>query len=164
MASVLTGASKMTQISTHFSIAEFTASDTAQRRGIDNDLPVELYASAHATCEMLEKIRNHLSSLAGKPIPIQITSGYRCGTLNQAIGSSSSSDHVHARAADIKAPEFGSAFDVSKALAPMVSALGIGQLIFEYNSWTHVSTRLPDKIINRIITIDKRGTRAGISI
>jgi zinc D-Ala-D-Ala carboxypeptidase len=151
------------QLSTHFSLSEFIASDTASRRGIDNDLPMELYTSAHSTCEMLEKIRSHLCSIAGKTIPILITSGYRCQMLNAAIGSGVTSDHVKARAADFKAPEFGSALAVAQALAPMVSTLGIGQLIYEYKSWIHVSTRLPDKIINRIITIDQRGTRAGIS-
>jgi hypothetical protein len=40
--------------------------------------------------------------------------------------------------------------------------LGIGQLIYEFESWVHVSTRIPDKIINRIITINKRGVSAGI--
>jgi hypothetical protein len=36
------------------------------------------------------------------------------------------------------------------------------RLMILFGTWVHVSTRIPDKIINRIITIDKDGTRAGI--
>jgi hypothetical protein len=82
--------------------------------------------------------------------------------LNRAIGSGDTSDHRKAMAADFRAPSFGTPLQVCKALAPVVSVLGIGQLILEFNSWVHVSTRPSDKIINRIITISKAGTQAGI--
>lgn len=149
-------------LSTHFTLAEFTESDTAQRKDINNDLPIGLYESAKVTCEMMEKIRSHLSSVAGKPIPIIITSGYRSPLLNRSIGSKDTSDHTLAKAVDFRAPAFGSAHAVAKALAPMVQMFGIGQLIYEYKSWIHVSTRLPDRIANRIITIDKTGAHVGI--
>ena len=149
-------------LSTHFLLSEFVESDTARRRGIDNDLPVELYTNAKGAAEMLERIRAHLSSIAGKPVPVLITSGYRSLLLNMAIGSKATSDHTQALAVDIKAPAFGSAYAVAQALAPVVSVLGIGQLILEFGAWVHVSTRLPDKVINRIITINKRGVHAGI--
>ena len=150
------------QLSTHITLDEFTESTTARRRSINNDLPIELHTQAKATAAMLERIRSHLCSLSGKSIPINITSGYRCLLLNQAIGSRSTSDHVQALACDFKAPEFGDAHAVSKALSTVVDVLSIGQLIFEFSSWVHVSTRIPDKIINRILTIDGLGVRAGI--
>lgn len=149
-------------LSTHFTLSEFIESDTAKRRGINNDLPLTLTANAKNTAEMMERIRAHLSSISGKPAPILITSGYRSQLLNRAIGSSDTSDHTLALAVDFKSPVFGSAHAVALALAPVVSVLGIGQLIYEYDSWVHVSTRLPDKVINRIITINKRGVHAGI--
>ena len=149
-------------LSTHFTLSEFIESDTAKRKCINNDLPLTLTANAKNTCEMMERIRAHLSSISGKPAPILITSGYRSQLLNRAIGSSDTSDHTLALAVDFKSPVFGSAHAVALALAPVVSVLGIGQLIYEYNSWVHVSTRLPDKVINRIITINKRGVHAGI--
>jgi hypothetical protein len=65
-------------------------------------------------------------------------------------------------AGDARAPEFGTPYEVCQVLAPVVSLLNIGQLILEYGSWFHVSTRIPDKAVNRIITIDKRGTHVGI--
>lgn len=140
----------------HFSLAEFTQSDTAARLGIDNTLPDELYDNALKTCEMLERIRFHLNA------PVIISSGYRCAALNKAIGSKPSSDHTLALAADIKAPKAGSPAKIAKELAAVIDVMGIGQLILEFGSWVHVSVARPDKAINRIITIDKTGVRAGI--
>lgn len=150
------------KLSEHFTLDEFVASETAARRGIDNDLPTALAATARETCEMLERIRSLLSKLAQRDVSIIITSGYRSLALNRAIGSGDGSDHVRAQAADIKAPAFGSPLKVCTALAPHLSTLGIGQLIHEFGSWVHVSTRTPANPVNRIITIDRLGTRAGI--
>jgi hypothetical protein len=145
----------------HFSLEEFTASDTAARLGIDNRLPDELRDAAQRTLEMMEQIRFHIDA------PITITSGYRCEALNRAVGSKPGSDHTLAFACDFKAPKAGTPFQIAASLAPVIKIVGIGQLILEYASpngsgWVHVSTRIPDKIINRVITIDKDGTRAGI--
>jgi zinc D-Ala-D-Ala carboxypeptidase len=152
----------MMLLSSHFTIQEFTASDTALRKGIDNHLPAALLDEARRTCEMLERIRARLSRLTGQPVPIVITSGYRCLQLNREIGSADTSDHVRALAVDFKAPRFGRAYEVARILAPMVTEVGIGQLIHEYGSWVHVSTREPAKQLNRIITISKRGTEVGV--
>jgi zinc D-Ala-D-Ala carboxypeptidase len=146
----------------HFTLAEFTASDTAARLAIDNSLPASLLIAATNTAQLLEQIRNRLTALAGRPVPIILTSGYRCPALNQAIGSSAGSDHPKAMAADFKAPAFGTPYEVARALAPLVGELDIGQLIHEYGSWIHVSTRRPDKQLNRVITISRRGTEVGV--
>jgi hypothetical protein len=140
----------------HFSLEEFTASDMAARLGIDNSLPDDLREAAKQTLEMMERIRFHIDA------PITITSGYRCEALNKAVGSKSGSDHTMAFAVDFKAPKAGTPFQIAASLAPVIKIVGIGQLILEFGTWVHVSTRIPDKVINRIITIDKTGTRAGI--
>ena len=145
------------KLSQHFSIEEFTASDTADRKGIDNTLPDGLLATARETAEMMERIRE---SLGGKPIIV--TSGYRSPELNRAIGSGDSSDHPKAMAVDFKCPEFGTPYAVAQHLAPLVSVLGIGQLIYEH-TWIHASTRPSDKIINRILTVRGKGYEAGIN-
>lgn len=150
------------KLSDHFTVDEFTASDTAARRGIDNSLPASLLIAATDTCELLERIRAKLSALAGRDIPVLVTSGYRCEQLNAAVGGASNSDHVRARAADIKAPAFGTPYEVCVALVPHVSELGVGQLIHEFGRWVHVSTQRPAKDLNRIITISQRGTELGI--
>ncbi len=153
------------QLTKNFSIREFTHSSTAIRLGINNTLPAILVGNAIATCNMLERIREHLSSLANKDIPIIVNSGYRCLPLNRALKSSDKSHHVTAEAVDFEAPAFGSPTDICVALAPMVGVLKIGQLINEYpdrSGWVHVSTKLPEKLMNRIITIKADGTHVGI--
>lgn len=147
----------------HFTLAEFVASNTAARHGADNRLPEELRPAALATLEMMERIRAHLSNLAGREVPIRISSGYRSPRVNMLVGSSSTSDHPKACAVDWTADSFGTPYAIASTLAPHVTALGIGQLILEFGEWVHVSTRVPDKPINRILTIDRNGTRAGIN-
>ena len=142
----------------HFSLEEFTASDTAARLGIDNRLPDELRENALKTLEMMERIRFHIDA------PITITSGYRCKALNGVIGSKPGSDHTLALAVDFKAPKAGTPYEIAKDLTSVIDVMGIVQLILEFGTWVHVSLARPDKVINRIITIDKNGTRAGIWI
>ena len=143
-------------LSINFTLEEFTASDLAKRKGIANTLPKDLMAEAGKTCQMMEDILNFLGR------PIVITSGYRSIELNQAVGSSDRSDHVKAMAIDFKCPEFGTPYQIAMALKANIDALGIGQIIYEFGSWIHVSTRTPTKTVNRVITIDKAGTRLGI--
>lgn len=148
-----------------FSINEFCASSTAYRLRIDNSLPDDLTDQAMATLAMLQRIRDHLSSVAGKDVPVLISSGYRSPALNRAVGGADTSDHLRGCAADIRAPVFGSAMNVARELAKNIDALGIGQLINEHpgdRGWVHVSTRKPSKLINRIITISGEGTRVGV--
>ncbi len=145
------------KLSEHFTLAEFTASDTAERRRIDNSLPPELLNAAQNTAAMMEKVRAVLGDSA-----IIVTSGYRCPDLNRAIGSSDSSDHLKAAAVDFKCPSFGSPKVVAQHLADKIDSLGIGQLIYEFGSWVHVSTRRPSRDVNRVITINQAGTHAGV--
>lgn len=145
------------KLTPNFTLEEFTASDTAARRRIDNSLPDGLLNTAAITAEMMERIR---AALGDKPI--QVTSAYRCQELNRAIGSGDGSDHPKAMAVDFKCPDFGTPFAVATFLASQVDQLGIGQLIAEFGSWVHVSTRKPALAANRVITIDSGGTRMGV--
>lgn len=145
------------KLSANFSLEEFTASETAERRRLDNSLPPELLMTAQNTAEMMEKIRAVLGDN-----PIIITSGYRSPEVNRAIGSSDTSDHPKAMAVDFKCPAFGTPKAVALHLADKIDSLGIGQLIAEYSQWIHVSTRKPSKEINRVITINQSGTHVGI--
>ena len=152
-------------MTTHFNLAEFTASDSAARLRINNELPAGLFDAAILTLEMLERIRARLSLLAGRDVPMILSSGYRCPALNAAIGSAPTSDHIKAMAADWTAPSFGTPFEVCTWLAPLVGDIGIGQLINERvrgGEWIHTSTRMPALAVNRIITISSAGTVPGI--
>ena len=63
------------------------------------------------------------------------------------------------------APAFGTPEQVARTLAPLVSTLGIGQLILEGvngKRWVHVSTHAPERSVNRILTITDAGVRVGI--
>lgn len=147
------------RLSPHFTLAELTASTTAQRLRLDNTPPAELLPRLILVAEMLERIRSTLQA------PITVTSGYRGPEVNRAVGGVSSSDHTRGHAADIVAPGFGTPYQVAKTLAPLVSVLGIGQLILEGvggKQWVHVSTRVPEKPANRVITITDQGAQLGI--
>jgi len=147
------------QLTAHFSLAELTASSKAKALAIDNTAPPEIVPRLIRTAEMLERIRELLGA------PVMVTSGYRCSVLNKAVGSVSTSDHPQGHAADFVCPGYGSPYQVAKALAPQVSVLGIGQLILEGvkgKQWVHVSTRVPEKASNRVITITDAGAQLGI--
>ena len=154
----------MTPLTSHFTVEEFTRSETAVRRNILNVLPADLLPNARSTAEMMERIRSYLSEKAGRDVPINVSSGYRCLPLNRALGSSDTSDHVRAEACDFTAPVFGNPTQIAQALAPVIDFLKIGQLINEYpdrNGWVHVGLNVPAKRINRVITITSRGTAVG---
>lgn len=97
------------QLTRNFSLAEFTIT---QHRNIDNDLPPNLEPNAIETCDMLERIRAWLSHIRGRPVRINISSGYRCFELNSVVGGRPTSDHMTARAADWSAPDFGTPYEV----------------------------------------------------
>lgn len=154
------------QLTSHFSLAEFTASKTAAAKGIDNSLPDALEANALDTLFMMETIRQYLSNTSGKDIPIFIQSGYRSPALNEAIKGAKNSDHMQAMATDWIAPGFGTSLEIAQALAPYVNQLGIGQLINEFpgpKGWVHTSIKKPTVAANQVITITAQGTVAGIT-
>lgn len=147
------------QLTPNFTLAELTASATAQRHGIDNTPPPELVPRLVRTAEMLERIRSTLG------VPIIVTSGYRGRQLNALVGGVTSSDHTQGNAADIIAPRYGTPYEIARALVPLVSVLQVGQLIYEHigsKQWVHVSTRMPDRPSNRVITMTRDGAQLGI--
>lgn len=147
------------QLTQHFTLAELTKSSTAERLELDNTPPPEVLPALTRTAEMLERIRSTLG------VPVTVTSGYRAWAVNKAVGGVTTSDHAQGRAADIVAPRYGTPLQIARALAPLVDVLGIGQLIYERfgsTSWVHVSTRVPDKRMNRVITITSAGTQLGV--
>jgi len=147
------------RLSPHFTLAELCASSTATARGLDNTPPPELLPRLIMLAEMLERIRSTVGQ------PIVVSSGYRCPELNTLVGGATTSDHPQGHAADIIAPKFGTATQLARLLAPLVSVLSIGQIILEGvkgKQWVHVSTREPERSVNRIITITDLGVVPGI--
>ena len=86
------------KLSKNFSMAEFTKSQTAERKGIDNTPQGEHLEAAVALFEnVVQKVRDHFGVTT-------INSGYRCPELNAAVGGSATSQHCHGEAADIEVP------------------------------------------------------------
>lgn len=138
----------------HFTLAEMTASSTAVDRRLDNTPTPEALQRLVLTAQMLERVRAHLQ------VPVTVTSGYRSRAVNEAVGGVTSSDHAQGLAADIVAPGYGAPYQIAKTLAPLISALGIGQIIYESvdgKHWVHLSVRVPENAINRVITCPAPG-------
>lgn len=144
----------------NFTLFELTYSATAVNIGLDNTPSATTVAELQQTANMLQKIRDYLSDLRGIDTPMYDISGYRALKVNRAVGSSDTSDHVKGMAADFKVKGM-TPYDICQALAPKMQELGIGQLINEL-TWVHVGRPVPAKAVNRIITIDKHGTRPGV--
>lgn len=125
----------MNFLSPHFSYEEFTLSETAMRKGIDNTPPAEILTRLKSTAGNLELVR------AAVLFPLHITSGYRAPALNAAIGGVPTSAHCKGWAVDFVCPRFGSPFEVANAIREKFlydKALKFDQLILEYG-WVHIS-------------------------
>ena len=83
-------------LSRNFTLSELIKSDTAIRRGINNNPNAEQIEKLKALCEnILQPVRDHFGR-------VKITSGYRSPELCAAIGSSVNSQHAKAEAADFE--------------------------------------------------------------
>lgn len=115
----------------HFTLNEFTYSDTAVRVGIKN-LPNDVQRSnLLRTAGQMEKVRSILRR------PIKVLSGLRVTELNRLVGGSVTSAHTQGLAVDFTCPGYGLPKDVCKALLPHMDALEIDQLIYE-GGWVHI--------------------------
>ena len=124
------------QLSRNFSLQELIKSDTAIRKGIDNNPNSDQIEKLKLLCEkILQPVRDHFGR-------VKITSGYRSPELCQAIGSSVNSQHAKAEAADFECVGVDSA-----ELADWINReLSYDQLIVEYytpgepnSGWIHCS-------------------------
>jgi putative chitinase len=85
------------QLTEHFNLKEFTKSETATRKRIDNTPNVAHAENLKNVCEkILEPVRKYF----GKPV--RINSGYRGPALNAAVGGSSKSQHCNGEAVDFE--------------------------------------------------------------
>lgn len=126
------------KLSRNLSLSEVVKSNTATRRGINNNP-----SAAHMTNlikianNIFQPIRDHFDK------PIFVSSGYRSESLNDMIGGSKTSQHSKGEALDldndsIEYPTNRMIFDYIK------DHLDFDQLIYEFGndespSWVHVS-------------------------
>ena len=120
----------------NFTLSELTKSDTAIRKGINNNPNAEQVEKLKALCEnILQPVRDHFGR-------VKITSGFRSVDLCLAIGSSANSQHAKAEAADFECPGVDNA-----ELADWIHKnLPYDQLILEFytpgepnSGWIHCS-------------------------
>ena len=123
-------------LSRNFTLSELIKSDTAIRKGINNNPNAEQIEKLKALCEnILQPVRDHFGR-------VKVTSGFRSPELCQAIGSSSNSQHAKAEAADFECIGVDNA-----ELADWIKDnLPYDQLIVEYytpgepnSGWIHCS-------------------------
>ena len=120
----------------NFTLSELTKSDTAIRKGINNNPSAEQVEKLKLLCEnILQPVRDHFGR-------VKVTSGFRSEDLCLAIGSSRNSQHAKAEAADFECPGVDNA-----ELADWIHKnLPYDQLILEYytpgepnSGWIHCS-------------------------
>ena len=84
------------KLSRNFTLQELIKSDTAIRKGIDNNPNADQIDKLTKLCEkILQPVRDHFGR-------VKITSGFRSPELCVAIGSSINSQHAKAEAADFE--------------------------------------------------------------
>lgn len=144
----------------HFTLEELTASETAERHGIDNTPTPEHLENLQRLAEFLETVKE---ALGGKPV--MINSAYRGPAVNEKVGGSKSSQHMVGCAADLRIPGMNPR---EVCLAIIAADLPFDQLIQEFydpekkaGGWTHISVTntagsTPRK---QALIIDKQGTR-----
>lgn len=122
------------RLSEHFQLSEFTISQTAARRGINNNPNEVVVVRLKRLCELiLEPARAALGAM-------RISSGYRCPALNAAIGGSRTSAHMLGYAADVN-PLGVSKLEFARWV---IAHCGFDQIILEFGTptepaWIHVS-------------------------
>ena len=139
------------KLSEHFSLIDFTRSQTASRHGIDNTPNEEQLENLKTLAKGLEDVRTKLDNN-----PINISSGFRCQDLNDRLGSKRTSRHILGLAADFTCDKYDSIERVFEVLAD--SSIDFDQLILEYDSWIHMSfPKEGEEAKKQVLIIDKKG-------
>jgi zinc D-Ala-D-Ala carboxypeptidase len=134
----------------HFTLEELTYTE---HREFDNTPDPTALENLTRLAEFLERVK---VMLGGKPI--MVNSAYRSPSVNEAVGSKPSSQHVLGCAADIRVPGM-TPDEVCKAV--LASDLPFDQLIREFDRWTHISVPNREGELPRRqpLIIDRLGTR-----
>lgn len=118
------------KLSPHFTLEEFTRSQTAARLGIKNEPNEQQLKNMKRVARKMERVRALLGTY------IIVTSMLRVPRLNTAIGGSKKSQHMAGLAIDFIAPGFK-----PEKIIEIIKTSGIkyDQLINEFDQWVHFS-------------------------
>jgi len=147
------------KLSKNFSLSEFTRSETAKRKGINNEPSREHFDNLLYLVETIcQPVRDHF----GKPV--RVTSGYRSPDLNKAIGGSRTSQHCKGEAVDMEIAGVS-----NKELADwIVNNCKFDQVILEFynpaegenSGWVHASVKRSNNRGTKLIAFkDGKKTR-----
>ena len=123
------------QLTANFHLQEFVRSATADRKGIDNTPNDAVVERLKDLANVLENVRDILRSR------VIVLSGYRCASLNVAVGGVRNSAHLDGYAADFVCPGYGDPRRVFERLAVGLYSR-FDQLIYEKSlqgGWIHLS-------------------------
>lgn len=121
------------KLSDNFTLEEFTYSDTAKVKKIDN-IPGD--NEVKSLKNLVVKLLQPLRVKYGKPMTVN--SGYRCPNLNKAVGGVATSQHVKGEAADIKCSD---PYALEKVLKE--SGLDFDQcIVYPTKKFVHLSLKL----------------------
>lgn len=116
------------QLTDNFKLSEFRCKD-------GTDVPDDLMENVQLLCKNLQVLRDHI----GKPI--RVISGYRSPKYNRRIGGAKKSQHMLAKAADIKIK----GMDPSEVKSVIVSLIKEGKMmpggVGLYTTFTHYDVR-----------------------
>jgi len=123
-------------LSRNFTLQELIKSDTAVRKGIDNNPNADQIEKLKLLCErVLQPVRDQFGR-------VKVTSGYRSPELCVAIGSSINSQHAKAEAVDFECI----GVDNAEVADWVYKTIETDQLILEYytpgepnSGWIHAS-------------------------
>lgn len=116
------------KLTPNFSLSEFRCKD-------GTDVPEDLMDNVSLLCENLQVLRDHIG------MPIRVISGYRSPKYNRRIGGARKSQHMTAKAADIKVRGMSPA-EVKEVIVQLIKEGkmmkgGIGL----YTTFTHYDVR-----------------------
>ena len=83
------------KLTEHFTFEELTKTDITELQAKNRKMAESLKGKLIRLAEWAETIRSALGN-----VPMIITSGYRCGKLNERVGGSATSQHTKAEAID----------------------------------------------------------------
>ena len=119
----------------YFNIEEMTKSETASKKGINNEIPnTKTLCNALKVLERLDLVRAHIDK------PIHINSGYRCKELNKAVGGAEKSYHTKGLAVDFRTYRKEDIPKMYSFLQRNIKQFGIQELI-KYDTFIHMAIK-----------------------
>ena len=122
-------------ITENFTFAEFEESQTAKAKGIAN--VITSFEVRDTIIALVREVLQPLRNLYKKPM--HVNSGYRCQTLNAAVGGVATSQHCKGEAADIATGSEAESFKLAKLARE--NHIPFDQMIL-YPTFVHFSHKL----------------------